>query len=58
VLAPGVVDADDDIRVGDEVVVEGPQAYAVGRARMFGREMVESTRGEAVQVRHVAEVDE
>jgi archaeosine synthase len=55
VLAPGVVDADDDIRVGDEVVVEGPTAYAVGRARMFGREMVESTRGEAVQVRHVEE---
>ena len=57
VLAPGVVDADQEIRVGDEVVVEGPQAYAVGRARMFGREMVESTRGEAVQVRHVEKVD-
>jgi archaeosine synthase len=55
VLAPGVVDADREIRVGDEVVVEGPDAYAVGRARMFGREMAESTRGEAVQVRHVAE---
>jgi archaeosine synthase len=55
VLAPGVVDADDAIRVGDEVVVEGPDAYAVGRARMFGREMAESTRGEAVQVRHVEE---
>jgi len=57
VLAPGVVDADDDIRVGDEVVVEGPRAYAVGRARMFGREMAESTRGEAVQVRHVEDRD-
>ncbi|WP_311170578.1 archaeosine synthase subunit alpha [Halobellus ordinarius] len=55
VLAPGVVDADEDIRVGDEVVVEGPRAFAVGRARMFGGEMVESTRGEAVQVRHVEE---
>ena len=55
VLAPGVVDADEAIRVGDEVVVEGPQAYAVGRARMFGREMAASTRGEAVQVRHVEE---
>ncbi|MFC6874847.1 archaeosine synthase subunit alpha [Halobellus marinus] len=53
VLAPGVVDASEDIRVGDEVVVEGPRAFAVGRARMFGSEMVESTRGEAVQVRHV-----
>ncbi|WP_336024334.1 archaeosine synthase subunit alpha [Halobellus salinisoli] len=55
VLAPGVVDADEDIRVGDEVVVEGPKAFAVGRAQMFGSEMVESTRGEAVQVRHVEE---
>ena len=55
VLAPGVVDADDEIRVGDEVVVEGPRAFGVGRAEMFGREMAESTRGEAVTVRHVEE---
>ncbi len=55
VLAPGVVDADDDIRVGDEVVIEGPQAFAVGRAQMFGREMRESTRGIAVKVRHTEE---
>ncbi|WP_435145793.1 archaeosine synthase subunit alpha [Halobaculum sp. P14] len=55
VLAPGVVDADDDIRVGDEVVVEGPKAFAVGRAEMFGAEMRDSTRGIAVQVRHVEE---
>ncbi|ELY58929.1 archaeosine synthase subunit alpha [Natronolimnohabitans innermongolicus] len=55
VLAPGVVDADEDIRVGDEVVVEGPNAFAVGRAEMFGREMHESTRGVACEVRHVEE---
>jgi archaeosine synthase len=55
VLAPGVVDADEDIRVGDEVVVEGPRAFGVGRAEMFGAEMVSSTRGEAVDVRHVEE---
>ncbi|SFR51433.1 archaeosine synthase subunit alpha [Halogeometricum limi] len=55
VLAPGVVDADDDIRTGDEVVVEGPKAFAVGRAEMFGSEMAESTRGVAVEVRHVEE---
>ncbi|MFB6089513.1 MAG: archaeosine synthase subunit alpha [Halobellus sp.] len=58
VLAPGVVDADEEIRVGDEVVVEGPRAFGVGRAQMFGSEMTESTRGEAVQVRHVEELDE
>ncbi|SDC79260.1 archaeosine synthase subunit alpha [Natrinema hispanicum] len=55
VLAPGVVDADEDIRVGDEVIVEGPKAFAVGRAEMFGREMAESTRGIACEIRHVEE---
>ena len=55
VLAPGVVDASDDIRVGDEVVVEGPKAFAVGRAEMSGPEMTESTRGIATSVRHVEE---
>jgi len=52
VLAPGVVDASDDIRVGDDVVVEGPSAFAVGRAEMSGPEMAESTRGVACEVRH------
>ena len=56
VLAPGVVDADEDIRIGDEVVVKGPKAFGVGRAEMFGREMVESTRGVACEVRHVEEL--
>ena len=55
VLAPGVVDADTGIRVGDEVVIEGPKAFAVGRAEMSGPEMVESTRGVAREVRHVEE---
>ncbi len=55
VLAPGVVDADESIRVGDEVVVEGPEAFGVGRAEMFGREMVESSRGIACEIRHIEE---
>ncbi|MDZ7700791.1 MAG: archaeosine synthase subunit alpha [Halobacteriales archaeon] len=55
VLAPGVVDASDGIRVGDEVVVEGPQAFGVGRAEMHGAEMASSSRGVAVDVRHVEE---
>jgi archaeosine synthase len=55
VLAPGITDADDSIRTGDEVVVTGPSAFGVGRAQMPGPAMVESTRGEAVQVRHVEE---
>ncbi|ERG95498.1 archaeosine synthase subunit alpha [Haloquadratum walsbyi] len=53
VLAPGIVDADTEIRVGDEVIVEGSQAYGVGRAQMFGAEMIESTRGEGVKIRHM-----
>jgi len=56
VLAPGVVDASGTIRPGDEVVIDGPEAFAVGRARMSGPEMVESTRGIASSVRHVEEL--
>ncbi|MFD1585860.1 archaeosine synthase subunit alpha [Halorientalis brevis] len=56
VLAPGVVDASDDIRPGDEVVIEGPSAFGVGRAEMSGPEMAESTRGIASEVRHVEEL--
>ena len=55
VLAPGVVDASETIRPGEEVLIEGPQAVAVGRAVMSGPEMVESTRGVASEVRHVRE---
>ena len=55
VLAPGVVAASDDIRVGDEVVIEGPRAFAVGRATMPGPAMETSTRGIASSVRHVVE---
>jgi archaeosine synthase len=50
-----VLDASDSIRPGDEVVIEGPAALAVGRAEMSGPEMVESTRGIASSVRHVEE---
>ena len=55
VLAPGVVDASESIRPGDEVVITGPKAFAVGRAEMSGPEMIESTRGIASGVRHVRE---
>jgi archaeosine synthase len=50
-----VLDADDAIRPGDEVVVEGPEAFAVGRAACHGAAMVGSTRGVAVDVRHCEE---
>ena len=52
-LAPGVVDADEQIRPGDEVIVAGKEAFGVGRARMSGWEMKASRRGVAVEIRHV-----
>ncbi|MFC7018190.1 MULTISPECIES: archaeosine synthase subunit alpha [Haloarcula] len=55
VLAPGITDASDDIRVGDDVIVRGDAAFGVGRAQMSGPEMRDSTRGIAVQMRHVEE---
>ncbi|WP_267162038.1 archaeosine synthase subunit alpha [Halovenus salina] len=55
VLAPGVRDASPEIRPGDEVVIEGPKAFAIGRANMSGPAMVESSRGIASSVRHVTE---
>ena len=53
VLAPGVIGANLQIRPGDDVFVKGPKAVAVGKARMSGYEMAESTRGMAVELRHV-----
>jgi archaeosine synthase len=50
-----VIDASEDIRPGDEVVIRGPKAFGIGRAEMSGPEMVTSTRGVASQVRHVRE---
>lgn len=55
VLAPGILEADEDILVGDEVIVRGPDAFGVGRATMPGQLMADATRGVAVDVRHVTE---
>ncbi len=52
VLAPGVVDADPQMRPNDEVIVEGKEFFGVGRARMSGWEMKESSKGVAVELRH------
>ena len=53
ILAPGVIGANLQIRPGDDVLVKGPKAIAVGKAKMSGLEMAESTRGMAVELRHV-----
>jgi len=53
VLVPGVVEADPEIREGDEVLVVGKMALATGRAAMTAAEMKRSKRGVAVRVRKV-----
>ena len=52
-LAPGVLDADEQIRPGDEVIIVGEKAFGIGRAKMSGWEMVASRRGVAVEIRHI-----
>lgn len=53
VLAPGVLDADPEIKKEDEVVVLNPAGDVIccGRARMTGKEMCEEKRGHAVKPR-------
>ena len=55
-LAPGVVDADEQIRPGDEVIIRGMKAFGIGRAKMSGWEMVASSRGVAVEIKQVEKV--
>lgn len=57
VLAPGVLGANLQIRPGDDVLVKGPKAVAVGKAKMSGFEMAESTRGIAVELRHIERLE-
>jgi len=53
VFAPGVKDADNEIRRGDEVIVtRNKKLYAVGVAQMNGEEMSETKQGEAIKIRH------
>jgi len=53
VFAPGIIQADDDIRIGDDVwIVQKGAVAAVGVATMSGPEMQRARHGEAVKVRH------
>jgi archaeosine synthase len=53
VFAPGVKNADESIRIGDEVIIrKNMMLCGVGVALMNGKEMVESSHGEAVKIRH------
>ncbi|KYK23013.1 hypothetical protein AYK21_03245 [Thermoplasmatales archaeon SG8-52-2] len=53
IFAPGVKNADEEIRIGDEVIVlKNEKLVAVGVAQMNGEEMKNSNHGEAIKVRH------
>jgi archaeosine synthase len=53
IFAPGIKNADESIRIGDEVIViQDHEICGVGVAQMNGTEMKENTRGEAVKIRH------
>ncbi|PNX50281.1 MAG: hypothetical protein BV456_07195 [Thermoplasmata archaeon M8B2D] len=53
VFAPGVKNADEQVRVGDEVVVlRNKKLAGVGVAMMNGYDMVQLKYGEAVKMRH------
>jgi archaeosine synthase len=53
IFAPGIKNADDEIRIGDEVIVlKNEKLVAVGVAQMNGEEMINSNHGEAIKVRH------
>jgi archaeosine synthase len=53
IFAVGVIDADQDIRIGDDVIIVHKNVLkGVGVAVMSPEEMIESSRGVAVKVRH------
>ena len=57
VFAPGVLDADLYIRIGDEVcIIQNDAVQGVGVAQMPGREMIAAQHGEAVKLRHHARI--
>ena len=53
VFAPGVKNADNKIRKGDDVVIiKDGKLEGIGVAQMNGHEMINSNYGEAIKVRH------
>jgi len=54
VFSPGIKNADEDIRLGDEVIVlQNKKLKGVGVAMMNGENMKKSSYGEAVKIRHL-----
>lgn len=65
-LAPGIIDADPEIEIGDECIIVGPNkdeertvsdVLAAGKAKMKGREMIEEDYGISVRTRGREEAD-
>lgn len=53
VFAPGIIDADEKIRINDEVIVKSKnKIVAIGVSQMTAEEMKKSDYGKAVKVRH------
>lgn len=55
IMAPGIIDADKDIQVGDIIWVRDEnnfQPLAIGRALMAGQEMVDNTSSKAIESIH------
>jgi len=58
VFSVGILDADGDIREGDEVVITyNDELRAVGIAKMCGKLMRDSSKGAAIKVRHYVRKD-
>lgn len=54
ILAPGILDADEDIRIGDEVLIFRKKSLiGIGAAVMNGLDMKKCNYGEAVKIRHI-----
>lgn len=54
VFAPGVKNANENIRIGDEVIVlKKNKLIGVGSALMNGKDMVKLSFGESVKIRHL-----
>ena len=54
ILAPGVLDADRNIRIGDEVLIfRKKKLIGVGVAVMNGFDMKSLNFGESVKIRHL-----
>ena len=54
ILAPGILNADENIRIGDEVLIFRKKTLiGIGAAVMNGADMKKSSFGEAVKIRHI-----